>query len=831
MAATTKCVTLMPGPSLGDMRAYMMSTTKGAIFHAELGLTQDFLDSSREPGFAPGVSEWKVATDGGKFHADSSLCSVAWGAHSWSLFYQDTAGALREYLYSNNRWEHTGFCAGDVLPGTSIAAATASAGGRDPLIFYQNAAGHICASLITRDGTKQGESAARPRTILQREVRRYTGLGACMNRDADTIYVYYQDTEGALRECKGVSDSWNETKEPVCAATGTEALSIAAVRDGDSGVRLYVQYEHGTIVEYRRSNRNWVSHNIETEVKPMPNASTAAISGPYKQQDSRVGLLWIGEDYCLYLADCQGDSSWREPKALLAFHIDTARHGGLAGATPFDSEAEMSPHGTGGRVETEGKAKTRPGKVIKRVVVARGVKGRPDGFQIVYEDGDASAWRGKSSGQDTAFDLGSGEYITHVWYAADEGTVQGFLFGTTNGRQSQWFGHEYGHYGLLQKKGSVLVDLEGSPIDGSGALNAVWEDIAQAGQTTTFQMRYKILYERFLKLRAAVAQLSDTSDGMKVVETRDAAERFELLVQDVEFLYDQEKGLKRAKVNVDNNREDRLQDQLVRCATDLEALLRLLGDLQAKLRPLSGEFDKGVERCQLDGDDLYTDFRQLLDDIEKYRQELNSMCGNFTRQEKLWTDWAKQVEDTFMKDKDKLEEIMATKGLEGLDVQYDHGLPQWGLRTWRARIDPKITQDSTLHHAIFNVQNSNSCLQLHLSQVNFFRINKDLVENLLGRLDKLAIGPTMKQLRDLIDGLHNQRPDRNIELQEAVNLLIAVGQAISALQKAAAAKVVKGFAEPLYSALHALHESKSFTWGKFDPKTLLDVSKGCSAPT
>lgn len=85
--------------------------------------------------------------------------------------------------------------------------------------------------------------------------------------------------------------------------------------------------------------------------------------------------------------------------------------------------------------QPDGGAKERPGRV--------------EGFKVRYENGDETEWRGQAVGTEVTFELDTGEYITHVWYAADEGAVQRLLFGTTNGRRSQWFGSEHGHFWLL----------------------------------------------------------------------------------------------------------------------------------------------------------------------------------------------------------------------------------------------------------------------------------------------------------------------------------------------------------------------------------------------
>ena len=101
--------------------------------------------------------------------------------------------------------------------------------------------------------------------------------------------------------------------------------------------------------------------------------------------------------------------------------------------------------------------------------------------------------------------------------------------------------------------------------------------------------RYDILYTKFLELRFAVAQLSDTSDGMKSIDTQESAKRFHILVQDIDILHDQEVAHKRARVAANARRQDLLTEQLVLCGEDLKTLLKVLGELLAKLRPFSGE--------------------------------------------------------------------------------------------------------------------------------------------------------------------------------------------------------------------------------------------------
>lgn len=863
MVMATKCVTLMPGASLGDVRAYM-SSTKGTIFHAELGLTQDFLDSSLEPGFASRTTEWLATTEAGNFHTNSGLFSIAWNAHSWSLFYQDSAGALREYLWNNGTMERTGFRQGGVLPGTSIAAATGLADGRSPLIFYQNTAGDICASPITKDRRNHDAYAADTPDVVRRGVRHHTAIGACVDRDQKTIRLYYQDDEGALRESKYAANDWSETKQSI-SDENYQIVSLAAVRDGRTGVRLYAQNEQGHIVEHKLSDGIWASHEIKTKVKPMSSANMVAIAAPYQQQDSRVGLLWIGEDHRLYIADCQVDNTWHEPKALLTFHLDTAKYGESAGITPFGGPptsgtasalgATLDPPSTlpntharngvetsivplatsnGGASSTEANraVKARPGKVIKRII-AYG-KGRIEGFKVVYEDGNASAWRGKSaeSEETRSFDLEVDEYITHVWYLADEVTIQGLLFGTSNGRRSPWLGSnsEHGHFGLLQKKGSVLVDLEGNPLEGAGSLKAVWENFSPTGKTTEFRMRYEILYKRFVQLKLAITNLSGTSSGMQDIDTQAVAKHFRVLVQDVEILSGLEDLQARGKVFANERRKSILQEQLILCGEDLKTLLKFLNDLLAKLRPLSGELHESVETCRLDGENLSKDFRKLMDDLEKHKETLNSAVKNLKREQEVWNRLVEEARDHLTRNKHTFGEIMAAKGLQASEPEDDYNLPRWGLHPWRGKIDPKaaLAHDFTLHHTISRVQNSDSQLQLHQSQVNFLQVNQALVEDLLKRLDELEISRTMQQLRDLINSLSDHDPKQSRELMEAVELLQTLRQGMDALEKAAAAKLACDFAKPIYNTLDALLKRRSFTWGEVNSKVLLDVSKELS---
>ena len=86
-----------------------------------------------------------------------------------------------------------------------------------------------------------------------------------------------------------------------------------------------------------------------------------------------------------------------------------------------------------------------------------------------------------------------------------------------------------------------------------------------------------------------MAQLSDTSDGMKSIDTQESAKRFHILVQDIDILHDQEVAHKRARVAANARRQDLLTEQLVLCGEDLKTLLKVLGELLAKLRPFSGE--------------------------------------------------------------------------------------------------------------------------------------------------------------------------------------------------------------------------------------------------
>ena len=73
----------------------------------------------------------------------------------------------------------------------------------------------------------------------------------------------------------------------------------------------------------------------------------------------------------------------------------------------------------------------RPDKVIKQVHMH--VSGRVEGIKVVYADGQQTDWLGAGAKSVETFELSDGEYITDIWYATDEKSLQGILFGTSAG--------------------------------------------------------------------------------------------------------------------------------------------------------------------------------------------------------------------------------------------------------------------------------------------------------------------------------------------------------------------------------------------------------------
>ncbi|GJE96131.1 hypothetical protein PsYK624_123240 [Phanerochaete sordida] len=1192
----TKCVTLTPGERLGDVRSYMSSSHGDVYVADQLQVTPQLIETSLNEGFTPKAVQWLPTRHGGAAIAGSSLCSYSWGTGAWSLFYQiEVEGGirLREYYFNNSQWNDTHLDIWSVKLGSSVAVMDAPASGKPPTLVFQDTSDNICVFPLVKERRTQVDQPPNMSLTLATKAKPLTGIGACVDSDHKTKRVYYQDSQGVIREQKAEGGFWDIVQEPVSDALPGVVGAISAIGDGQYGARVYALQSNGTITEYKRSGLKWFPTPVKTRTKPLSSANIVSISAPV--QGILTGVLWIGDDRRLYVNDCQSDGRWRGPRALLEFRYDEAKnglrpgnrtpfdrlstgsgavpatatgathgsnaqqsgecatpdgasthHGSTPGGTTSTSGPHQSPHGEragvreqsghasgtrppqpgahtsppstgnlhGGSAATEGPqrdgkgagvgaggqhtpsdaqqplqggrtpgaggqhgatptthssqqggnpltpgdsgrripsepsstptsgtrqpdrsglaptngqsgqhgaasggqrpnggahdptpevggqqgpagdrrppgvapsagaagshmsssggpsthhgdrtstsqhggapggatsqvqggstsasgrggseprgpttgtapssvstprptsgvppstngagdhsapsggsgltpatgadghpssatstngltptapslsgqhgagadasvvhptspspnghatdsasaaadaatsttaaAKYRPGKVIRRVCmhIKRGV----EGLKVVYDNGQETAWRGLSTGDERTFELESDEYITHVWYAADGGIVQGLLFGTSFGRESPWFGSQYGIFGLHKNDGSVLVDLEGPLNGGPDSLKPTWEAFSPMGDSIAHEAEFNTLLGEFGKFQAGVSELKGAVHGMTDLATEDTAEAFKVLVQNVEILRNQEDGIKGARVTANALRETYRTAHLSACRKSVETLLKLLEELSIKLKPMSGEFASAVEDRRQEGEALYKKLSSLLDKVKQYRQKLGTIADGLTSNQLFWFKEVEKTAATFAVDKTTFKQTMEAKGIPPLEPEDDYATTLWGLEAWRHKVNAKVAEDPTVHYIINSTMKSNSRAQFTRSQVDFLKATASRLGSLMKKLDDLSgrITQTLETLRSLIDGLGDHQPERNSAMKGAAQLLDLVKKSIHELETVKAADDSHVFAKPTHGVLGPLLQNSSFKWGSVKGQELLDVSK------
>ncbi|EKM50868.1 uncharacterized protein PHACADRAFT_103493 [Phanerochaete carnosa HHB-10118-sp] len=235
-----------------------------------------------------------------------------------------------------------------------------------------------------------------------------------------------------------------------------------------------------------------------------------------------------------------------------------------------------------------------PQKVIMEVGMH--VTWRVDGIKIVHKNDAETAKRGTSTKGEKVFLLDEGEYITHVWYAADAGSVQGILFGTSNGRKSVWFGYEYGLYGLLIKDSHVLTDLRGASQDSQlNDLVPSWVRYIPGGGITAFLALYDELVARWNEFQSSIAELKKQTVSSKAsldeltTYEQTIARGLAELVQDVEILRGMENEQSTAQVVVTSLREKYISNHLGACKEAARAAQTQFNNLALALAPISGQ--------------------------------------------------------------------------------------------------------------------------------------------------------------------------------------------------------------------------------------------------
>ncbi|GJE90558.1 hypothetical protein PsYK624_067010 [Phanerochaete sordida] len=824
MALPHKTVTLTAGRHLADIRCYRKAPG-GDVSYAPLDLNQGFLESSLQPAFKPKDVEWSAFGIKCDWDNNSSLCSVTWGPNNWSLFYQDKQESLRELHVPNDGKKPvpTALRLPGAKIGTNIAAATGLSGGRASLLFFQGKDGLIRCCAIDDKRQSAGTSVVAVANVKGAPL---TSIGACV--DNDSVRVYFQDAQYSIQEASmNTEGEWTLAKEPLSKGNSACSLNIisgSSVADSHSDVRVYVQHSEGIVTEYRRTPRGWDSSELQTSIKPLKNASIVAVFAA--SQTYRAGVLWIGEDNRLYIIDYRSDAKRKQPQALVRLLLPGAE----VEDRPEGTQRILGPagdHGSAGAATIDDKIVTvphyRPPKVVKTVRMS--ISAHVNSIKIVYDDGTDNGIGGRVAGAEKSFELVEGEYVTHVWYSGNgPECLRGVLFGTSNGRTSGWFGSGAGPYEVLNKDKHVLLDLRRITTDNrlNASLEADWAEFTPTSNTAKFEDRYNDLHNSFLQFQAALAKLKNSANDIEAVSTEAAAVSLIELVENVEILGEGESNMANAQVVYTTQRKKRNDETLVRCRQSVKDAQAQLEALAQELAPLAGALDTAGAKRREEGEELFRNLGKLKEDIAAYQTELTTLCEGLAKKERRWTAEKGEAQQAASVQMASLKKIMVENGV-ALTVPAEN-TPAACL-TWLGTLDPEAVRDPIASPRVGELERTQSRIQHIESHIGFLQQNQKTLSAQVEQLGKLPVAAVIKTLRELIDGLHNVQPGKNVAIKDAIALMTLAQKLAALLGTIHDASKSETFAKVLVEVLGPLVENTQFKWSDPNGAHLLQVSK------
>ncbi|EKM50871.1 uncharacterized protein PHACADRAFT_128479 [Phanerochaete carnosa HHB-10118-sp] len=472
----------------------------------------------------------------------------------------------------------------------------------------------------------------------------------------------------------------------------------------------------------------------------------------------------------------------------------------------------------------------RPSKVIKKVYVR--IERHVYDVKIAYDGGSETSWRSSNTGQQLEFELAEGEYITHVWYAADNDSIQGVLFGTSTGRKSGWLGFEYGLYGLLVKDGCILGSLSGIIQDGRlSTLTPEWLPYRLGGEIRWYQTRHATLEAEWTEYRSAVAELEQQISGGRIswdqlgTYTIAVTDALAELVQDVEILRGMEQESSTALVKVTALREEYLTSHLRVCRQASEAIRTQLSLLANVLGPLSGQLGPSVESIRERGAKLLSLLVKLREDVQVYIQSLGQVVVNLGNELDIWKLQADSARLAFAEDKEKFNKVMAPKGITVTETN-DQEASLWGLQDWYHRIPPELIENTAESHILVEVTKSDARMQYAISQITFLQRNKKQLSAHKSQVETLQrqIDVTVSSLRDVIRTVQSLHPDGGAISQGGSNLAALVKSLVALVEQLLVATRSREFGTILVSILQSILSDTGFEFRE-DGRLLLRASK------
>ncbi|KIP03864.1 hypothetical protein PHLGIDRAFT_129897 [Phlebiopsis gigantea 11061_1 CR5-6] len=589
MPLPTRTVTLTVAASAGILRAFTKASD-GSVREACNKIPEStFYQAikSEKPHAVDLRRKWVHGNLTFHCHPNSALCALSWGTSAESLFYQDIRGHLRERRLDADKWHLTGFEEFGALLGTNIAAVSAEDGSR-VCVFFQSARGGVCYRTATAaPGGAKWTWSKDVHTVTNTKACKGTGIGVTAWNNLGEIRVFFQDESRVVHEYHGhlTKNSWEHVGFSKTFSNTIGDITAISWEDKHARqIRLYLQDEHNTIIEWAHDGKRWVRGDFMKAA--LPNADVIALVRDVGQNGEHVqipNVFWVGQDQVLYqrIYVPHGDGyRWLE-----AVPIDTIGDaGGQVGSWEGAYFTDEAPEDE----DTD--------RIVHSVSV-RTAQTHITALALDFTDGSATGWHGEAHGAEHKFTLKAGEDIWRVLYHANDKHILGLRFVTSTGRESQWFGLSTEKPGEWSHEGAALEGFCGTAEKELLGLMPLWSDrlsyatLDNINDMLTEGARLKTEVEQLSKKlpaletsSAELARLIQSGYTDSALETMDA---FVRLAGWTEYLHDLTHVGRKAHLGKEDERRQRdLDEQLKACQEQTQVLLRCVDTLGGKARQL-----------------------------------------------------------------------------------------------------------------------------------------------------------------------------------------------------------------------------------------------------
>ncbi|GJE90527.1 hypothetical protein PsYK624_066670 [Phanerochaete sordida] len=639
MSLPTKSVTLAAASYPGGIRCYT-KLIGGEVREASLELSDEALGKAMRDGnsnIVAATTGWTSSTLPFKVHPQSSLCTIAWDAHSQSVFYQDEAGKLCEQrLTEGKHWKLSKtFNAPKVTLGTNIAS-VASPRDRKAMLIYQHENGSIYYHTVSNDRWDVAKE------LLHTKVNGRTGIGATSWDDLEDIRVYVQSKKHNIRQYRKVSDGdWQVTEGVV---TSTHDINdITAVGWGPKDkreVRLYVQDEPGNIIEYKSEDNNKKVPFARGDFQQAA-VRNSDIIGFVRNVNAAPGfcvnLMWVDTNQAVQQCIYNG-KDWLPPAKIA--YVDPLNMPGL-----WDKGPQFDDHDIATAVKN---AASR--KYVSEIRI-RADNGGIYALALAYTDGDVTETHGRAGKeQPTVFALSRGEDITTVWYRTDQKGLAGLQFGTSQGRTTQWFGSGLGAFGRLDSGGHALIGFAGAVDEDYSnkivGIRPIWSHVQPRRAHEDVAGKVASVEDVLSRVPAESAQIQQRAAGVQAAQsalepaTKDAMAALADLTESVEMLHGFEHAKTGAQVRATERRNRFVDEQLAVCDEDAKAVAARFKAVAERVAGLPSEAQK--LRAEIDALQQKANHAELEDAIKTKIDEILKLKAKF---QKELTSRTLQVED------------------------------------------------------------------------------------------------------------------------------------------------------------------------------------------